>query len=98
MADVDLKVELMLDSSDVYSAMILARIRSAIDRANDEIAASRLASLGLLEGEVLEIQRTSIGESSIPINSPDFVEAMYLMVIPLVLIFPLMLVPSLILA
>jgi ABC-type Na+ efflux pump permease subunit len=66
-------------------------VEAAVDAANGDLSKERLSELGLEEGGMLSLNTSSIGRSSIPISSPDFVEAMYLMVIPLVMIFPVLL-------
>ena len=86
-----LEVNLLIDYSKVYASVVKARVESVIDEGNEHLAPNRLASLGLSGGGSLSLSKESLGESSVPICSSDFVEAMYLMVVPLVLVFPILL-------
>jgi len=83
--------ELILDESKVYSSLVRSRVESAVDAANEDLSRGRLSGMGIEERGVLMLNTSSIGSSVLPISSPDFVEAMYLMVIPLVMIFPVLL-------
>ena len=86
-----LVVVLVLDESKVYSSLVRSRVESAVESANWEISTRRLATIGLSSSDSLTVTKSSTGQSVIPITSPDFVEAMYLMVIPLVMVFPILL-------
>jgi ABC-type Na+ efflux pump permease subunit len=86
-----LEIELLLDPSKPFSSIAQAKVERALDSANEDLARVRMGDLGLEGLAGLSMDRSYVGDPATPIESPDFVEAMYLMVIPLVLIFPILL-------
>jgi len=86
-----LEVGLVVDESKLYASVIRAKVEAAIGRANAEVSERRLGMLGLGNVTSFPVAESFIGKSAVPVGSADFVEAMYLMVVPLILVFPILL-------
>lgn len=86
-----LEVGLVVDESKLYASVITAKVESAVDQANAEVSGHRLDMLGLGNVTSFPVAASFIGKPAVPVDSADFVEAMYLMVVPLILVFPILL-------
>ncbi len=87
---VDTRVELLVDPARFYSGVAQARLQDTLDGLNEELSKRRFRSLGYGTVASLSIRKRTIGDQTLPVTSPDFVEAMYLMVVPLILLFPIL--------
>jgi len=90
-SDQTIPVLLLTDPSKPYESVVRARVENAVEEANERLSSLRVASLGLEGAASLSVSASFVGRSSLPMSSPDFVEAMYLMIVPLVLILPILL-------
>lgn len=83
-------MELLVDPARFYSGVAQARLQDTLDGLNEELSKRRFRSLGYGTVASLSIRKRTIGDQTLPVTSPDFVEAMYLMVVPLILLFPIL--------
>jgi len=94
LANRSLEVALLLDRSKVFSSIVEEKIRRAVERASSLVSQKRISRIGV-DVRSLEIELESVGEDILPVGTtvgtPEFVKAMYLMVIPLVFLFPVFL-------
>ncbi len=85
-----IEVDLMVDETSFYSGVAEARLQSAIKSANVIISSQRFDLLGYGNRVEMPLKINTLGREILPIDSPDFAEAMYLMVVPLILLFPIL--------
>jgi len=90
LANRSLEVLLVLDPSKVFSTVVEEKVRLAVEHASSLVSQERISRI-CVDVHSFEIEVQSIGEEALPVGSPEFVKAMYLMVIPLVFLFPVFL-------